>query len=173
MINRFITLLILTVFVMLIGCEKGENKAEANSKRHDAMDFHLQKLDGKEKVHLIDFKGKPVVLNFWASWCAPCRQEMPFFEKIWNEYKNDGVIFIGIDVLDDEDNAKEFLRDYGISYLNLKDPSGEVANAYSVIGLPATFFIDREGKILKKNYGPFLGDNAERSFISYLKEISK
>jgi peroxiredoxin len=98
---------------------------------------------------------------------------MPFLEKSWNYYKDKGVTFLGIDVLDEEKSAKAFINVFGISYLNLKDSTGEVANVYGVIALPVTFFIDREGKIVKKNYGAFVGKDGESYFKKYVLEIMK
>jgi cytochrome c biogenesis protein CcmG/thiol:disulfide interchange protein DsbE len=172
-ISVFLRIFVMVLF--LLSCEKGA-KDGVSATRSDtpvAKDFSLFSLDGNRKVGLKDFKGKPIVINFWASWCAPCREEMPFFEKAWRRYEGKGVVFIGINVLDDEKKARDFLRTFEISYTNLKDPSGEVSNAYGVVGLPATFFIDREGRIIIKNYGPFLGEKGERDFVGYIGEITK
>jgi peroxiredoxin len=98
---------------------------------------------------------------------------MPFLQKSWNEYKDKGVTFLGIDVLDEEKSAKAFVDVYGITYQNLKDSSGEIANAYGVIALPVTFFIDREGRVMKKNYGAFVGEDGESNFRHYVSEIMK
>jgi peroxiredoxin len=98
---------------------------------------------------------------------------MPFLEKSWNEYKDKGVVFIGIDVLDDEKNAKDFINTLGVSYPNLKDQSGEVASKYGVVGLPATIFIDKQGRITRKNYGPFLGEDGEKDFMDKVEEIAR
>ena len=134
--NILITISLLSLLILSISCERGKRE-EVSALESDAQyskDFSLPSLDGNKKVELTDFQGKPVVINFWASWCAPCREEMPFLEKSWKQYKDKGVIFIGIDVLDDEKNAKNFLNTFGISYTNLKDQSGEVASKYGVIG---------------------------------------
>jgi thiol-disulfide isomerase/thioredoxin len=133
--------------------------------------FSLPKLDNSATVKLSDYKDKAVIINFWASWCAPCREEMPFLQTVWTEYKDDGLIFIGIDVLDDTSSAKEFVDSFNINYLNLSDNTGKVSNHYGVIALPATFFIDKNGNIVKQNYGPFLGDSGEKLFKKYLGEI--
>jgi thiol-disulfide isomerase/thioredoxin len=138
-----------------------------------SIDFSLPSLDGNKRIELKDYKGKPIVINFWASWCGPCREEMPFLERTWKEYKDKGVIFLGINVLDEEKSAKDIINILNISYTNLKDSSGEVANNYGVVGLPVTIFIDKEGRIFRKNYGPFLDEKGEKSFISYVKRIIK
>jgi peroxiredoxin len=162
----------LCALILIGSCERGETKTTSSGDRQDAKTFSLPPLNGKGKVAFSDFKGKPVVLNFWASWCAPCRREMPFFENTWKEYKDKGVVFIGIDVMDEEGVAEKFVQAFDITYMILHDSSGEVSNAYGVVALPATFFIDKDGKISKKNYGPFLGEDGEKTFIKYLKEIS-
>lgn len=173
--KTFLLLLSLVATFSLFSSCSRENQevAASGSETNYAKDFSLTSLNGDKKVELKDFKGKPVVINFWASWCGPCRGEIPFLEKSWKEYKGEGVVFIGIDVLDDEKNAKSFLSTLGVSYTNLKDQSGEVANKYGVVALPATIFIDKEGRIIRKNYGPFLGEEGEKSFLDSVEEITK
>ncbi len=173
--KTFLLFLYLVSMISLFSSCSKENQevAASESDAAYAKDFSLASLDGDKKVELRDFKGKPIVINFWASWCAPCREEMPFLEKAWKEYKEKEVVFIGVDVLDDEKNAKGFLSSLGVSYTNLKDQTGEVANKYGVVGLPATIFINRDGEIIRKNYGPFLGEKGEKSFIDTLEEIAK
>lgn len=163
---------ILFLLPSFLSCEKGgENESAAKENSDYAKDFSLPSLDGKEKIELNNFKGRPMVVNFWASWCAPCRQEMPFFEQTWRKYKDKGVVFLGIDVLDQEKNAKEFLNQLGISYINLYDQSGEVANDYGAFALPVTLFIDKDGKIIRKSYGGFIGEEDEKKFVEYVEEI--
>jgi peroxiredoxin len=170
--NALNILIALCSFILIVSCERGETKTSSSDELQDAKTFSLPSLNGEGDIGLSDFEGKPVVLNFWASWCAPCRREMPFFENTWKDYKDKGVVFIGIDVMDEKSMAQKFVEAFDISYMILHDPSGAVSNAYGVVALPATFFIDREGKITKKNYGPFLGEDGEKYFMKYLKEIS-
>lgn len=153
---------------------KSEISKDLNSKSQNvAHGFELTNLNGNKKFSLSDFNGKPVVLNFWATWCSPCREEMPFLQETWTEYKDDGIVFIGINVMDDPSNASEFLSSLNIDYLNLSDKSGSVSGKYGVVALPATFFIDKKGNIHKQNYGPFLGESGEKLFIDYTEEILK
>ncbi len=97
---------------------------------------------------------------------------MPLFEKTWREYKDKGVVFVGVDVMDDRENASEFLEEIGITYPNLYDPSGKVSNKYNIIALPVTFFIDKEGSIVAKNYGSFVGSDGKKKLKLYLEEIT-
>jgi peroxiredoxin len=173
-IRCLVRVLILAALFPLISCKGGEEEiSAAEPDTAYAKDFSLASLDGNKKVELKDFRGKPLVINFWSSWCGPCREEMPFLQKSWSEYKDKGVTFLGIDVLDEENSAKAFINVYGISYPNLKDPSGEIANAYGVIALPVTFFIDKEGKIIRRNYGAFVGEDGEKNFRKYIMELMK
>ena len=124
-----------------------------------APDFALTNLDG-ETVRLSDFRGKTVVLNFWASWCPPCREEMPDFQELWDERGeggSDDLVMLALDFLvqDTMADARGFVEGNGFTFPVLFDTAdGAVADRYRVRGLPATFFIDREGVVRSVNYGP-------------------
>lgn len=169
--NTYLSTIPILILLLLISCNQERAQSETQSELPQAKDFTLESVDGTKKVSLEDFKGKPVVINFWASWCGPCKEEMPLFEKTWKKYKD--VAFVGIDVMDDRNNAQEFLKDKDVTYTNLYDPTGEVSNKYGVIALPATFFLDKEGKIVVKNYGPFIGGEGRKKLKLYLKEITE
>jgi len=94
-----------------------------------------------------------VFLNFWASWCPPCRAEAKTLEAAWQQYKDREIVFLGIDIQDTEQDARAFLKEFGITYLNARDANGKVAIEYGVWGIPETFFIDREGRITYKQVG--------------------
>ncbi|GBD37949.1 Thiol-disulfide oxidoreductase ResA [bacterium HR37] len=165
--NVLLPICLVLVLFTLISCKGGERSADTIYSK----DFSLLSLSDNKKVSLNTFKGKPLVINFWASWCSPCREEMPVFEKVWRQYRAKGVLFIGINVLDDKKDAKEFLETLNISYPNLQDPSGEMLNSFGVTALPVTLFVDKEGKVIRKNYGAFIDRRGEESFISYIEEI--
>ncbi len=99
------------------------------------------------RIALEELRGTPLVLNFWASWCDPCREEMPILQRAWRtQARADGVLFLGLDMQDSTDDARAFLRQYDISYLNIRDQNNDVARDYGVTGLPETIFIDRDGR---------------------------
>ncbi len=113
-----------------------------------APDFDLQTFDG-QTVRLSDFKGRPVLINFWASWCPPCKEETPDLIAAYNDLKDINAVFIGVGTQDDTDKLKQFANEYQIPYLVVEDPLGKVSNQYRVLGMPTTFLIDADG-ILRK-----------------------
>ena len=114
-----------------------------------ARDFELALLDG-ESLQLFELRGSVVVLNFWASWCPPCRWEMPAFESIWREYRDRGVVFVGVAVSDQRSDAQAFADKVGVTYPLGLDDSGDITRAYKVLKLPTTILIDREGNEARK-----------------------
>lgn len=109
-----------------------------------------------DTVSLADLKGKGVVLNFWASWCGPCEQEAAALEAAWQKYKDQGVVFIGVDYLDQDPAAMRYLQKFNISYPNGPDLASKVAKRYAISGVPETFFIDPQGQLAGcRKLGPF------------------
>ena len=94
-----------------------------------------------------------VFLNFWASWCPPCRAEARMLEAAWQKHRDQAVVFLGINIQDEEEPARAFLQEFGITYPNGRDRGARIAIEYGVWGLPETFFIDREGRITYKHVG--------------------
>jgi cytochrome c biogenesis protein CcmG/thiol:disulfide interchange protein DsbE len=122
---------------------------------HAAPDFTAPVWNGAsgQTMHLADLKGKPVVLNFWASWCAPCQEEMPTLQAGYDKYRANGVVFIGLAFNDTQANGQPFLEKYKITYLAGPDSDGKTAIAYGVTGVPETVFIGRDGRVVSKTPG--------------------
>ena len=114
-----------------------------------APDFEVETFEG-ETLRLSDLHDKIVVLNFWASWCPPCRWEMPFFETMWQEYRDRDVVFVGIAMSDTLENLQAFAEEAGVTYPIALDTTTEIARAYEVLSLPTTFFIGKDGNIERK-----------------------
>jgi cytochrome c biogenesis protein CcmG/thiol:disulfide interchange protein DsbE len=109
-----------------------------------------------------------VVLNFWASWCDPCRAEAALLEATWRQEKENGIVFIGLDYLDQEPAAKAYLAEYDVTYPNGPDLQSQAARRYGIKGVPETFFIDPEGKIAHMVIGPIVN---EAQFAEALDKI--
>lgn len=114
--------------------------------------FTLQDLQG-QKHALSDYKGKIVFLNFWASWCPPCRAEMPSMQKMYQVWDKDKYVLLAVNIKEGKRTVKKFARDNGYTFPILLDSDGLVAAAYGVRGIPATFIIDAKGKLVRKVEG--------------------
>ncbi len=117
-----------------------------------APEFELRLFDGT-LVRLSDYRGRVVFLNFWASWCPPCRAEARLLEEAWRQVKDRGIIFLGVSIQDTEEGARRFMEEFAITYPNGRDPGSRIAINYGVYGIPETFFIDGEGRITYKHIG--------------------
>jgi cytochrome c biogenesis protein CcmG, thiol:disulfide interchange protein DsbE len=106
------------------------------------------------RLHLADLRGKVVVLNFWASWCGPCRVEAPDLQHIYETYRARGVEFLGISYLDTEEDARGFMRDFGLTYINAIDEGSRISDLYHIEAVPETFIIDQNGDIAHFFLGP-------------------
>ncbi len=112
-----------------------------------APEFTLPMLGTEDEFSLAAQRGNVVVVNFWGSWCAPCRAEAPMLQDTYTEYQSAGVVFVGIAVDDTERNAQAFLEEFGITYPNVMDLGGEMEDAYRIQGVPETFIIDPGGEV--------------------------
>ena len=133
----------------------GVNNAygEIQVERKAAQGFSLTLLDGST-VTLSGLRGHVLLLDFWASWCPPCRQEAPILAQVYLEYQDRGVEFIGVDIWDRREDAEAYLERYGVTYPNGIDARGTVAIDYGVRGIPEKFLIDGGGFLVKKFVGP-------------------
>jgi cytochrome c biogenesis protein CcmG/thiol:disulfide interchange protein DsbE len=115
-----------------------------------APEFALDRLTGGGTISSADLKGKPVIINFWASWCDPCKDEAPLLEAAWREHKDEGLTVLGVDLRDAPDSARAFVEDYGLTYPMVTDPDMELANALGIDAtdvLPQTFFVDSRWRL--------------------------
>jgi len=124
--------------------------------------IELPRLDGEGTVSLAALRGRPVVVNFFASWCIPCRKEMPAFQAV-AERVGDRVAFLGVDHQDDRKGALALVADTGIRYPSGYDPDGEVARAYGLFGMPTTLFVAPDGTLLETHTGELSRDDLERA----------
>lgn len=111
--------------------------------------------DGKTAT-IADFRGTPLVVNMWASWCQPCVREMPAFDQV--DQTIDGVTIIGVNIFDTPDDAQQFAADLGVHYPQFTDPDGELSTVLNVTGYPATAFFDADGKLLEVHQGELTAD---------------
>ncbi|MBP2239460.1 peroxiredoxin [Cytobacillus eiseniae] len=143
---------------LLIGLNEGKR----------APDFTLEDLNGNP-IKLNDYKGKAILLNFWATWCPPCKDEMPHMEKLYQKYNNDGFEILAVNVMTSEKdpkNVNHFIEDYQLTFPIPIDEKGIVFHDYAILGYPTSFFIDSDGVIRKKVMGPV---NEEEMEIEILK----
>ncbi len=132
-----------------------------------APEFTFTTFDG-ETISSADLLGKGVVLNFWASWCDPCREEATLLEMTWRREKDNGIIFIGLDYLDQEPAALAYLAEFDVTYPNGPDLQSRAARRYGIKGVPETFFIAPTGEIVGTVIGPIV---SQRQLDEYLDRI--
>ncbi len=121
-------------------------------------------------VTLAELKGKPVVLNFWASWCTPCAEEAALLEEAWQKYRDQGVVFVGIDYLDQEPAALRYLEKFGVTYPNGPDLASVMSKRYTIRGVPETFFINRAGEIVGcRKIGPLTPSELDQRIAEIMK----
>lgn len=133
-----------------------------------APDFTLTTFEG-QTIHLSDFRGKVVVLNIWASWCVPCRDEAPVLEAVWREYKDRGVVFIGVDYADTEREARAFIAEFGVTYPNGPDIGTRIYTQYRARGVPETYFVGKDGRL----HDPYIGPLTETELRTRLEVLTQ
>ena len=130
-----------------------------------APDFVLPLLDGGE-IALSELRDRPLVINFWASWCPPCREEALVLERSWQQHR-DEVTFVGVDIQDSESAARAYLAEFHVTYPNGRDLDGRITIDYGVIGLPVTFFVNRAGVVERR----WVGAIDEARLTSWIDEL--
>ena len=149
-----ITMLIIAPFLWLLayGFTRDSRYIKSPLLAKPAPLFTLTLFDGS-KLTLSDLRGKAVFLNFWASWCPPCRDEARDLEAAWQRIKDKDMVFLGVAMQDTEKDSRAFLDEFKVTYPNGADPSGKMAVDFGVWGIPESFFIDPQGRITYKHVG--------------------
>ncbi len=155
-----IILFALLIFVTAYGCSEKKESTPEKTEPKKAAEFTLTLFDGSV-FRLSDHRGKPVVLNFWASWCGPCKREAPELEKAFKKYSDKGVVFLGVAVQDTEEDAKKFIKKYGLTFPTGLDSDQSLTDLYGVMGVPTTFIINKEGIIVYTHLGAVTEDLLE------------
>lgn len=134
-----------------------------------APDFTLTGFDGRT-VTLSELRGQVVIINFWASWCPPCREEAAYLEQTWRKYDGNGVIFIGVDWVDTEKEALAYIDEFDITYLNGPDIGTRVAQTYNIQGVPETFYVAKNGELRGVQIGPLTSPELDQKIDELLAE---
>lgn len=134
-----------------------------------APDFKLTSFDG-QNLTLSELRGKVVIINFWASWCPPCREEAAYLEETWRKYKDQGVVFIGVDYVDTEKAALAYIDEFDITYFNGPDLGTAISDAYNIKGVPETFFVTKNGELRGMHIGPMKSPELDQKIDQLLAE---
>jgi cytochrome c biogenesis protein CcmG/thiol:disulfide interchange protein DsbE len=153
--------------VMVIACSGDDPAASSGiSQGNRARDFTLEAVDGGQ-VSLSDYEGNVVLVNFWATWCSPCRDEIPSFEAAYRVYKDKGFVVLGINVEESRSAVEPFVAEMDVTFPMLLDEQGKVMNEYRALGLPMSLLVDREGVISVRHMG-YLSDGQLKKYLDEL-----
>jgi cytochrome c biogenesis protein CcmG/thiol:disulfide interchange protein DsbE len=134
--------------------------------------FTLSRLDGTGKVSLASLRGRPVVLNFWASWCKPCKSEAAVLQREWARYRGRGVEFLGVDYHDLASDARRFVSAHALTFPMLADGSGRVTSSYGISQVPETYVLNRHGRVVAHLAGPITDPSFADEFQSALAKAA-
>jgi cytochrome c biogenesis protein CcmG, thiol:disulfide interchange protein DsbE len=134
--------------------------------------FTLHRLDEPSTVSLASLRGRPVVLNFWASWCATCKGEAPVLERDWMRYRSRGLVVLGVDYKDFAPDARRFVAAHGLTFPILQDGSGRVTGTYGVSQAPETYVVNRRGRIVAHLRGPITAPAFAGEFVQALRKAT-
>lgn len=171
LIWRTVIIVIALLFIGLLAWRLIQTNQSEHRADGAAPEFEFTTFEG-ETITLAGLRGKGVVLNFWASWCDPCRDEADLLEQTWQREEANGIVFLGLDYLDQEPAAKAYLDEFGITYPNGPDLRSEVARRYGIKGVPETFFIDPEGKIADIVIGPIVNQRQMDELLTKIRPTS-
>jgi thiol-disulfide isomerase/thioredoxin len=113
-------------------------------------------------VRLADLRGQVVLLNFWATWCGPCRIEMPEFEKVYNAHKDDGLTILAVNNAETPAQVQEFRNQLSLTFPLLMDENGSIQNIYGIVSYPSTYVLDGEGAIIARHFGPLTANQIQQ-----------
>jgi cytochrome c biogenesis protein CcmG/thiol:disulfide interchange protein DsbE len=166
---------VIVITILWRGLNQNPNAAPMAFQDKPAMEFNVLLLQGKEhlsapKEHIAlkDFLGKPLILNFWASWCFSCREEAAIMEAYWKKYGPEGIQMVGIAIQDTPRAALDFAKHFGKTYILALDEDGKAGMDFGITGVPETFFIDSKGLIRHKEAGPLSPELLEK-YIALIK----
>ena len=148
------------------------NEPEGEIAGEPAPELTLPRLSGNGTGSLEDYRGQVVVLNFWASWCDPCREESPLLQRWHERLAKRGATVLGVDALDEIGHARAFIEEYGLTYPMLRDGDGSSREPFGILGFPETFVIDRAGRIAAVQRGPVTADFMREQVAPLLRERS-
>jgi cytochrome c biogenesis protein CcmG/thiol:disulfide interchange protein DsbE len=134
-----------------------------------APDFSLTSFDGRT-LKLSELRGQVVIINFWASWCPPCREEAAYLEQTWRKYEGKGVVFIGVDWVDMEKEALAYIDEFDLTYFNGPDIGTRIAQAYNIQGVPETFYVAKNGELRGVHIGPLKSPELDDKIDELLAE---
>ena len=159
---------VILLFIVLLAVGLWKTIKDGQRAAGEAPELSFATFDGEEVV-LRDLRGKGVVVNFWASWCAPCREEAALLEQTWRREKENGIVFLGLDYLDQEPAALAYLAEFDVTYPNGPDLRSRAARRYRIQGVPETFFISPEGKIVDIVVGPIAGQQEMDALLDRIR----
>jgi cytochrome c biogenesis protein CcmG/thiol:disulfide interchange protein DsbE len=159
--------LVALLFILLVWAlvtDEGGNLAVAANRGDlpDAPEFALERLDEEGTLALSSLEGKAVVLNFWASWCLPCKEEAPILEELWRRHRDRGLVVVGLDARDFRRDARRFARRFELTFPLVYDGPGDVLDDWGVTGFPESFVLDRQGRVVEAFVGDVTSDDDKR-----------
>jgi cytochrome c biogenesis protein CcmG/thiol:disulfide interchange protein DsbE len=150
--------------------DRGVESSLLAGERAPAPELELPTLDGQGRQSLADYRGQVVVLNFWASWCPPCRNESPLLQRWHRRLAGQDATVVGVDVLDVDQDARDFIEELGLTFPHLRDGPGDTMDSFGIGQLPETFVIDRQGRIAAVRRGPVDEEFMREQVVPLLRE---
>jgi cytochrome c biogenesis protein CcmG/thiol:disulfide interchange protein DsbE len=166
-----LVVLLFALLVWKLASNEGGDLARrvARGEHPQGPDFTLERLDREGRLGLADLRGKVVAVNFWASWCIPCKEEAPFLEDVWRDERANGFVVLGVDAKDFRSDARGFMRRFGVTYPVVYDGPGDSITRYGVTGFPETFVLDREGRVVEAFIGAIATDEEKARLRSAVR----